>query len=379
MKFAAMKFATQAVHAGHRIDPASGSVAPPIYLSTTFGRDAEGTPIGGHTYIRESNPNQEQLETALAALEGGEAALVFASGMAAGIALLQALPPGSHVVFPDDVYYGFRAAANDFLPNWGIASDFVAMGDLAALTGAVRPETRLIWLETPSNPLLGVVDVAGAVAIARRTGALTLVDNTFATPALQRPLELGADVVLHSTTKYFGGHSDVQGGALVFARRDDLWGRVDHLRHVLGAVASPFNSWLVLRGLRTLACRMAVQAAGALAVARALAAFPSVAAVHYPGLPTHPGHEIAARQMSAFGAMLSFRAAGGREAALRAVSRARLFTRATSLGGVESLIEHRATSEGPGSRTPQELIRLSIGLEHPDDLVADLAQALGGP
>jgi cystathionine gamma-synthase len=374
-----MKFATQAVHAGHRIDPATGSVAPPIYLSTTFGRDPEGTPIGGHTYIRESNPNQEQLETALAALEGGEAALVFASGMAAGIALLQALPPGSHVVFPDDVYYGFRVAADDFLPNWGIAADFVAMSDLAALAGAVRPETRLIWLETPSNPLLGVVDLGGAVAIARGAGALTVVDNTFATPALQRPLELGADVVLHSTTKYFGGHSDVQGGALVFARRDELWGRIDHLRHVLGAVASPFNSWLVLRGLRTLACRMAVQAAGALAVARALAAFPSVAAVHYPGLPDHPGHGIAARQMSAFGAMLSFRTAGGREAALRAVSRARLFTRATSLGGVESLIEHRATSEGPGSRTPQELIRLSIGLEHPDDLIADLAQALGAP
>ncbi len=379
MKSAAMKFATQAVHAGHRIDPASGSVAPPIYLSTTFGRDAEGTPIGGHTYIRESNPNQEQLETALAALEGGEAALVFASGMAAGIALLQALPPGSHVLFPDDVYYGFRVAADDFLPNWGIAADFVAMGDLAALAAAVRPATRLIWLETPSNPLLGVVDVAGAVAIAGQAGALTVVDNTFATPALQRPFELGADVVLHSTTKYFGGHSDVQGGALVFARRDDLWQRVDHLRHLLGAVASPFNSWLVLRGLRTLACRMAAQTAGALTVARALAAFPSVAAVHYPGLPTHPGHEVAARQMSAFGAMISFRAAGGREAALRAVSRARLFTRATSLGGVESLIEHRATSEGPASRTPQELIRLSIGLEHPDDLIADLAQALGAP
>jgi cystathionine gamma-synthase len=374
-----LNFATQAVHAGLRIDPATGAVAPPIYLSTTFGRDEAGTPIGGHTYVRESNPNQEQLETALAALEGGEAALVFASGMAAGIALLQALPPGSHVIFPDDAYYGFRVAADDFLPNWGIAADFVAMGDLAALAGAVRPETRLIWLETPSNPLLGVVDLAGAVAIARGAGALTVVDNTFATPALQRPLELGADVVLHSTTKYFGGHSDVQGGALVFARRDDLQGRIEHQRHVLGAVASPFNSWLVLRGLRTLACRMAVQAAGALAVARALAAFPSVAAVHYPGLPDHPGHGIAARQMSAFGAMLSFRAAGGREAALRAVSRARLFTRATSLGGVESLIEHRATSEGPGSRTPQELIRLSIGLEHPDDLIADLAQALGAP
>ena len=376
-----MRFETRVVHAGHRIDPASGSVAPPIVLSTTFARDAEGTPIGGHTYIRDSNPNQDQLEEALAPLEGGEAALVFASGMAAGTALLQSLPPGSHVLLPDDVYYGFRAAAEEFLPNWGIRASFVAMDDLEALAAAVRPETRLLWLETPSNPLLKVTDLAAAASLARQTAAdlIVAVDSTFATPALQRPLELGADVVLHSTTKYLGGHSDVQGGALIFARRDGLHERLRHLRHVLGAVASPFNSWLVLRGVRTLACRVTVQSAGALAVARALAAFPTVSAVHYPGLPSHPGHEIARRQMSAFGAMLSFRAEGGREAALRAVSRARLFTRATSLGGVESLIEHRATSEGPGSRTPQDLVRVSVGLEHPDDLIADLAQALGGP
>jgi cystathionine gamma-synthase len=381
-----MRFETRVIHAGHRIDPATGSVSPPIYLSTTFARDAESVPIGGHTYIRDSNPNREQLEEALGPLEGGEAALVFASGMAAGIALLQALPPGSHVLFPDDVYYGFRDAATEILPNWGIRSDFVAMGDLAALAAAIRPETRLLWLETPSNPLLNVVDLEGAIALARRDGTrdgiheiTVLVDNTFATPVLQRPLERGADVVLHSTTKYFGGHSDVQGGALVFARRDALWERIGHQRHILGAVASPFNDWLVLRGLRTLACRMAAQSAGALAVARALEALPAVSAVHYPGLPSHPGHEIAQRQMSGFGAMLSFRVAAGREAALRAVGRARLFIRATSLGGIESLIEHRATSEGPGSRAPQELIRLSIGLEHPDDLIADLAQALGAP
>jgi len=371
-----MKFETQVVHAGHRIDPATGSVAPPIYLSTTFARDPEGTPLGGHTYIRESNPAQEQLEEALAPLEGGEAALVFASGMAAGVALFQTLPPGSHAIFPDDAYYGFRTAAEEFLPNWGIRSDFVAMDDLAALAAAIRPETRLVWLETPSNPLLKVVDLAGAVEIARRAGALAMVDNTFATPALQRPLALGADVVMHSTTKYFGGHSDVQGGALIFARKVGTYERMRHLQHILGAVASPFNCWLVLRGVRTLACRIAVQSASALAVARGLAGLRAVSAVHYPGLPEHPGHEIARRQMSAFGAMLSFRAAGGREAALAAVARARLFTRATSLGGVESLIEHRASSEGPGSRTPQNLVRLSIGLEHPDDLIADLVQAL---
>ncbi|MFL6262442.1 MAG: trans-sulfuration enzyme family protein [Thermoanaerobaculia bacterium] len=373
-----MRFETLAVHAGHRLDPSTGAVAPPIHLSTTFARDERSEPLSGHTYIRETNPNQEQLEEALFPLEGGEAALAFASGMAAGIALLQSLPPGSHVLLPGDVYYGFRIAGEEFLPNWGIRADLVDMTDLAALAAAIRPETRLVWLETPSNPLLQVVDLGVAVALARQAGALTVVDNTFATPVLQRPLGLGADAVLHSTTKYFGGHSDVQGGALIFARADELWEKVGHQRHILGAVASPFNDWLVLRGLRTLACRMAAQTATALTVARALESLPGVSAVHYPGLPSHPGHEIARRQMSGgFGAMLSFRAAGGREAALRAVGRARLFIRATSLGGVESLIEHRATSEGPGSRTPQELVRLSIGLEHPDDLIADLEQALG--
>jgi cystathionine gamma-synthase len=371
-----MKFETRVVHAGHRLDPATGAVAPPIVLSTTFGRDAAGTPLGGHTYIRESNPNQDQLEAALPPLEGGEAALVFASGMAAGVGLLQTLPPGSHVLLPDDVYYGFRAAGEEVLPNWGIRADFVAMEDLGALAGAIRPETRVVWLESPSNPLLKVVDLAAAAALARRAGALTVVDNTFATPVLQRPLELGADVVLHSTTKYLGGHSDVQGGALIFARRGELYEKVLHQRHIVGGVASPFNSWLVLRGMRTLACRVLAQSATALAVARALEASPAVAAVHYPGLESHPRHEIARRQMSGFGAMLSFRAAGGREAALRTVSRVRLFTRATSLGGVESLIEHRATSEGPGSRTPQDLLRVSVGLEHAEDLIADLAQAL---
>src|SRR5947209_2132650 len=372
-----MTFETRVVHAGHCIDPATGAVAPPIVLSTTFARDAESVPLGGHTYVRESNPNQDQLEAALAPLEGGEAALVFASGMAAGIALLQTLPPGSHVVFPDDAYYGFRVAAEEMLPNWGIRSDFVGMEDLEALAAAIRPETRVVWLESPSNPLLKVVDLAAAAGLARRAGALAVVDNTFATPLLQRPLELGADVVLHSTTKYLGGHSDVQGGALVFARRGELHDRVQHQRHVVGAVAAPFNSWLVLRGVRTLACRVAAQSATALAVARYLETSPAVSAVHYPGLASHPGHEIARRQMSAFGAMLSFRVAGGREAALRVVSRVRLFTRATSLGGVESLIEHRATSEGPGSRTPQDLLRVSVGLEHAEDLIADLAQALG--
>jgi cystathionine gamma-synthase len=370
-----MKFETLTVHAGRTIDP-SGGVVPSLQLSTTFERDVEGVPIGGHTYIRESNPNQTQLEAALAPLEGAEAALVFASGMAAGAALLQTLRPGAHVLFPHDVYYGFREAAHDFLPGWGIEAEFLDMADLDALARALRPETRLVWLETPSNPLLKVVDLAAAAALARAAGALTVVDNTFATPVLQQPLALGADVSLHSTTKYFGGHSDVQGGALLFARRDEFHARAEHARHILGAVASPFNCWLVLRGLRTLACRVMAQSAGGLAVARAAETMPEIATVHYPGLPSHPGHAIAARQMSGFGGMLSLRVAAGREAALRTVSRVRLFTRATSLGGVESLLEHRATSEGPTSRTPQDLLRLSIGLEHPDDLIEDLRQAL---
>ncbi|HEX3130275.1 MAG TPA: aminotransferase class I/II-fold pyridoxal phosphate-dependent enzyme [Thermoanaerobaculia bacterium] len=371
-----MRFESLVVHAGHAIDPETGSVAPPIYLSTTFARNEDGVPLGGHTYVRESNPTQGQLEAALAPLEGGETALVFGSGMAAGVAVLQALPPGSHVIFPDDAYYGYRVTAEQFLPNWGISASFVAMDDPAAVEAAIQDETRVVWLETPSNPLLKIADIRALVEIARRTNAFTVLDNTFATPALQRPIELGVDVVLHSTTKYFGGHSDVQGGALVFAKKGELSEKVDHVRHVLGAVASPFNSWLVLRGLRSLACRVAAHSAGALAVARALAGMPGISAVHYPGLESHPGHEVARRQMSAFGGMLSFQVEAGKEAALRAVARARLFTRATSLGGVESLMEHRASSEGPDSRTPQDLIRLSIGLEHPDDLIADLRHAL---
>jgi cystathionine gamma-synthase len=376
-----MRFETLAVHAGHAIDPTTGSVAPPLHLSTTFARDTEGVPFGGHTYIRESNPNQAQLEAALAPLEGGEVALVFASGMAAGIGLLQALPPGSHVLLPDDVYYGFRVAGEELLPQWGIRAESVAMDDLSAVVAAIRPETRLVWIETPSNPLLKIVDIAALTRLAREAGAVSVLDNTFATPVLQKPLELGVDVVLHSTTKYLGGHSDVQGGALVFARRDGLAERTEHLRHITGGVASPFSSWLVLRGIRTLACRMAAQSAHALTVARALERHPALRQVHYPGLESHPGHAIAARQMSGgFGAMISFQTAGGEEAALSAVSRVRLFTRATSLGGVESLIEHRATSEGAASQAPRDLVRLSIGLEHPEDLIADLDQALAdGP
>jgi cystathionine gamma-synthase len=372
-----MRFETIAVHAGGSPDPATGSVAPPIHLSTTFEHGPAGEQLHGFMYIREGNPADARLEPALAAIEGGEAALVFSSGMAAGAAYLQTLPPGAHVLFADDIYYAFREIAKDFLPRWGIESSVVDMADLEGVRDAIRGETSLLWAESPSNPLLNVVDLAALGELARSRGARLLVDGTFATPVLQRPLELGADAVLHSATKYLGGHSDVQGGALVFSRRDESYEKALHIRHVLGAVLSPFNSWLVLRGLRTLACRVERQSANALTLARAVETHPAVEAVHYPGLASHPGHEVAARQMKGYGAMLSLRVRGGRERAIEVASRVKLFTNATSLGGIESTLEHRASSEGPASTTPQNLLRVSVGLEHAEDLIEDLTQALG--
>jgi len=367
---------TLAVHAGAERDPVSRSVSPPLHLSTNFELGPGSEKIGGHIYVRYSSPTQERLERALTALEGGAAASVYSSGVAAGAAILQAMPAGSHVILPDDVYYQFYTMADEYFPRWGLESSIVDMADLAALSAAVRPNTRLIWTETPSNPLLKIVDLAAVARIAREANALSIVDNTFATPVLQRPLELGFDLVLHSTTKYMGGHSDVQGGALVFARQDSVFEAARRVRDVQGAVASPFNSWLVLRGLRSLPCRIERQSAGAMAIASFLESHDGVGAVHYPGLPSHPGHGVALRQMKAFGGMLSFRVKAGREAAVAATSRTKLFVNATSLGGPESLIEHRASSEGPRSTTPKELLRISVGLEHPDDLIADLDQAL---
>jgi cystathionine gamma-synthase len=250
------------------------------------------------------------------------------------------------------------------------------MSNVANVRAAVTPKTRLVWMETPSNPLLKIVDIAAVCEIARKAGAITLLDNTWATPALQRPLELGTDISMHSTTKYFGGHSDVMGGALMFAKKNEFFEKCKHTRHVMGGVPSPFNSWLVMRGIRTLACRMRVHSDNGMAIAAGLDGHPALSQIHYPGLKNDVGHGVAKKQMSGFGGMMSLRIKGGLEAAMKVVSRVQLFTRATSLGGTESLIEHRASSEGPGSRTPQDLLRLSIGLEHPDDLLADLKQAL---
>ncbi len=372
-----MHFETKAVHAGGHIDEETGAVAPPIHLSTTFKRNAsDGQPVRGYSYIRDHNPTQTRLEEALATIDSAEAALAFASGMAAAAALFQSLPAGSHVLLPDDGYYSVRILASDFFPRWGLTHDLLAMDDLDAVRHAVRANTRAIWCESPSNPLMKIVDIRSLAAIAHDAGALLIADGTFATPALQRPIELGADVVLHSTTKYLGGHSDVQGGALAFRQRNELFANAENVRTIAGGVASPFNSWLVLRGIRTLAPRMRMHSENARAVAQFLAGHPRVEQIHYPGLSSHPGHDIAARQMSDFGGMMSFRVRGGRQEALAVAAKTKVFTRATSLGGVESLIEHRASSEGPTSRTPPNLLRMSIGLEHAQDLIADLEQAL---
>ena len=371
-----MHIDTKLVHSGGGRDEQTGAIVPPIHLSTTFERTAEGEPSHGYSYVRDGNPTQARLEEALADIDSGAAALFFASGMAAGAAILQSLPRGSHVVLPDDAYYGYRVLAEDFFAQWGLAWNAVAMDDVEAVRRAIREETKLVWAESPSNPLMKIADLAALAELAHSRGAMLLADGTFATPALQRPIELGADIVLHSTTKYMGGHSDVQGGALVFRARDPFFERVEHVRTVVGAVASPFNAWLVLRGLRTLSARMRVQSENAMRVARFLASHPRVEAVFYPGLESHRAHDVASRQMSGFGGMLSFLVRGGRAEALAVTAKTRLFVRATSLGGVESLIEHRNSSEGAGSRTAQNLLRVSVGLEHHEDLIEDLRNAL---
>lgn len=367
---------TLAIHAGQEIDPTSGAVIPPIYLSTTFERAEDGSFSHGYIYTRNGNPNRTMLERCLAALEGGADCAAFGSGLAAAMSVFQALSPGDHVVAPDDAYHGVSRLLREVMAPWGLAFTQVDMTDLNQVRAAVRPATRLVWVETPSNPLLKVTDIAAVAAIAHGAGARCAVDNTWATPIQQRPLELGADLVMHATTKYLGGHSDVLGGALVTRTADPFFERIRFLQANGGAVPAPFDCWLVLRGIQTLAYRVRAHAEHALRVARFLAEQPGIERVHYPGLEHHPGHAVASRQMRGFGGMLSIEVHGGEAAAFRLAARLRIFTRATSLGGIESLVEHRASVEGPESRTPPSLLRLSIGLEHPDDLIADLAQAL---
>ncbi|TDC20468.1 cystathionine gamma-synthase [Streptomyces sp. 8K308] len=375
------RFETLAIHAGQEPDAVTGAVVPPIHQVSTFKQDGVGGLRGGYEYSRSANPTRTALEENLAAIEGGRRGLAFASGLAAEDCLLRTvLRPGDHLVIPNDAYGGtFRLIAK-VVERWGVEWSVADTTDPDAVRAALRPTTRLVWVETPSNPLLGVTDIAMVADLARSAGARLVVDNTFASPYLQQPLALGADVVVHSTTKYLGGHSDVVGGALVTSDAG-LAEELAFHQNAMGAIAGPFDSWLVMRGIKTLAVRMDRHSANAARVVEALVAHPRVTRVYYPGLDTHPGHETAVKQMRDFGGMVSFRVAGGEEAAVAVCDRTRLFTLGESLGGVESLIEHpgrmtHASAAGTALEVPADLVRLSVGIEAADDLLADLTQAL---
>ncbi len=353
-------------------------IVPPIYVSTTYERGADGTFPGGRVYSRADNPSYDQAEALIAALEGATGALLFSSGQAAAATVFQALSPGACALVPRNMYWAFRKWLLEFATPWGLAIEFyenASIDDLGAKTRAHRP--RLIWIETPANPTWDITDIAAACALAAEVGAMVAVDSTAATPLLTRPLELGADLVMHSATKYLNGHSDVIAGVLATARDDELWQRIRYLRAGSGAVLGPMEAWLLLRGMRTLHLRVAAAARNAHAIALRLQGHPRLSHVLYPGLPSHPGHAVAARQMQGgFGGMMSLRLKDGEEAAKSFTAKLRVFKRATSLGSVESLAEHRASVEGPGTLCPADLVRLSIGIEHADDLISDLEQAL---
>ena len=375
-------FETLAIHAGQEPDPLTGAVVPPIYQVSTFKQDGVGGQRGGYEYARTANPTRTALEQCLAALEDGSAALAFASGMAAEDCLLRTVcSPGDHVLVPDDAYGGTYRLVAGVLAGWGLSHSVVPMADVGAVREqlAVRP-ARMVWVETPTNPLLNIADIRALARAAHESGAMLVVDNTFASPYLQQPLTLGADAVVHSTTKYLGGHSDVIGGAVVVADAD-LAERIDYARNATGGVPGPFDAWLTLRGIKTLAARMDRHCRNAMRVAQMLSEHPAVAEVFYPGLPSHPGHKTAQEQMRAFGGIVSFRALGGEQAAVRVCGRTRLFTLGESLGGVESLIEYparmtHASVAGSPLEVPADLVRLSVGIEDCDDLIDDLRQAL---
>ena len=376
-------FETLAIHAGQDPDPRTGAVIPPIFQTSTYAQDAVGSPRLGYEYSRSGNPTRDALQECLAALEGGTVGLAFASGLAAEDTLLRTVcAPGDHVVIPDDAYGGTYRLFARVAQRWGVDWTAAKVSDPDAVRAAIQPgRTKIVWAETPTNPLLGIADIAALAGIAHEASALLVVDNTFASPYLQQPLGLGADVVVHSTTKYVGGHSDVVGGALITA--DTALG--DELRYhqnAMGAINGPFDAWLTLRGIKTLGVRMDRHCDNAERIAAFLTGHPAVSQVLYPGLPEHPGHEVAAKQMRRFGGMISFRAAGGEEAAVKICNSTELFVLAESLGGVESLIEHpgqmtHASAAGSPLEVPADLVRLSVGIETADDLLADLERALG--
>ena len=362
------------------MEPVHKSLAPGIFPATTYEREGDGSYPAGRIYSRPDNPNYDQPEQLLASLEGGRAALLFSSGMSAGVAVVQALRPGDHMVIPRIMYWGLRAWMLSFATEWGIEITSVPNGDLAALEQAVIPgKTKLLWMETPANPSWEIDDIAAWAKLAKEAGARLAVDNTVATPLLTNPLKLGADIVMHSATKYLNGHSDVLAGALITAREDDFWDRIITNRRSNGTVMGPFEAWLLLRGMRTLHIRLERACASALVIARHFDGVKGIRVVLYPGLASHPGHEIAAKQMTGgFSGMLSLCIDGGEEAAMAVASRLKVFKRATSLGGIESLVEHRASIEGEGTPCPKDLLRLSIGIENVTDLIEDIEQALAG-
>jgi cystathionine gamma-synthase len=372
--------ATIAAQALGWTDTATGALVLPVHVSSTFQRDPDNQYRRGRSYGRADNPTCDQPQALLTALEGGVDTLLFSSGMAAAAAVFQSLPRGAHVVAPRVMYWGLRGWLRNFAEGWGIETDFVDATALDVLRTAVRPgRTRLVWIETPANPLWSITDIAGAAEIAHAAGALLAVDSTAATPVLTRPLARGADLVMHSATKYLNGHSDVIAGSLTTARKDMFWERLVAARSGGGAILGGFEAYLLLRGMRTLFPRVERACRSAQQIAEAMSAHPRIAAVLYPGLPAHPGHAVAARQMTGgFGGMLSIRVEGGASAAIAAAAKVKVWQRATSLGGVESLIEHRASIEGAGSPVPPDLLRLSVGIEDPDDLLADLDAALTG-
>jgi cystathionine gamma-synthase len=375
-------FETRAIHAGYEPDPTTGAVIPPIYATSTYKQDGVGGLRGGYEYSRSANPTRTALEDTIAALEEGERGFAFASGLAAEDTVVRGLlNPGDHVILPNDAYGGTHRLFDKVEQRWGLLNTPAPLSDLDAVRAAIRPETKMIWVETPTNPLLGIADIEALADLAHEAGAVLVVDNTFATPYLQRPLTLGADVVVHSTTKYAGGHSDVVGGAVV-VRDLDLADQVGYHQNAMGAVAGPFDAFLTLRGLKTLAVRMDRHCDNAEQMVAFLADDERIEQVYYPGLATHPGHDVAARQMARFGGMVSFRVAGGEATALAVCERAQVFTLAESLGGIESLIEHpgrmtHASVAGTELEVPADLVRISVGIETVADLIADLDRALG--